>query len=51
MDKKKLQTKVKKVVKEFERGGLKSGSGKKVTDKSQALAIGYSEGKEKSKKK
>ena len=39
----KAQAKIKKVVKEFEKGGLKSGSGQKVTSKKQALAIGYSE--------
>jgi hypothetical protein len=40
------------VMKEFARGTLNSGSGAKVTDKSQALAIGYSEaGKSKPKKK
>lgn len=31
------------VMSEFSRGTLNSGSGKKVTDKKQALAIGYSE--------
>lgn len=31
------------VMKEFARGTLNSGSGHKVTDKKQALAIGYSE--------
>jgi hypothetical protein len=31
------------VMKEFSRGTLNSGSGHRVTDKKQALAIGYSE--------
>lgn len=41
----KEQKKVKKVVKEFEKGELHSGSkkGPVVKDKAQALAIGYSE--------
>jgi hypothetical protein len=39
----KAQAKIKKVVKEFEKGDLKSGSGQKVKSKKQALAIGYSE--------
>ena len=39
------------VMKEFSRGTLHSGSGAKVTDKRQALAIGYSEAGEKQKKK
>jgi hypothetical protein len=40
----KAQDKVHKVMKEFERGDLKSGkSGKKVTDRDQAIAIGLSE--------
>lgn len=43
--------KVKTVMKEFARGTLNSGSGHKVTDKKQALAIGYSESKKKAKKK
>ncbi len=42
--------KIKKVLKEFSQGDLKSSSGKKVMDKSQALAIGYSEAKAKKKK-
>lgn len=42
--------KVKTVMKEYARGTLNSGSGKKVSDKKQALAIGYSEAR-KSKKK
>jgi Family of unknown function (DUF6496) len=39
--------KIKVVMKEFEKGGLKSSNGKKVTDKDQALAIGYSEARKK----
>lgn len=39
------------VMKEFARGTLHSGSGAKVTDKKQALAIGYSEAGEKRKGK
>jgi len=39
------------VMKEFARGTLNSGSGHKVTNKKQALAIGYSEAGEKKKKK
>jgi Family of unknown function (DUF6496) len=35
--------KVEVVMKEFARGTLNSGSGHKVTDKKQALAIGYAE--------
>lgn len=42
--------KIKKVLKEFAQGDLKSSSGKKVSDKAQALAIGYSEAKAKKKK-
>ncbi len=40
---KKSQTKVKKVMDEMKSGKLKSGSGKKVTDRKQAIAIGLSE--------
>ena len=43
----KAQEKVGKVMKEFEEGKLKSSSGKKVTDKKQAVAIGISEAREK----
>jgi uncharacterized protein DUF6496 len=50
MEKKKIQKKVKKVLKEFNAGALKSSSGQKVSDKSQALAIGYSEGRRAKKK-
>jgi len=41
---KKSQTKVKKTMREFKRGKLKSGhSGKKVTSRKQAIAIGLSQ--------
>jgi hypothetical protein len=50
MDKKKIQKKVKKVLEEYKKGALKSSSGQKVSDKAQALAIGYSEAKAKKKK-
>jgi hypothetical protein len=40
---KKAQKKVKKVMHERKEGTLKSGSGKKVTSKKQAIAIGLSE--------
>lgn len=40
---KKAQQKVKKVMEEKKRGTLKSGSGKKVTSRKQAIAIGLSE--------
>ena len=39
----KAQSKVKKVIHEFKEGELKSGSGKKVTSRKQAVAIGLSE--------
>ncbi len=44
--------KIKKVIKEFEKGKLHSGSkkGPVVTSKDQAVAIGYSEAKKKGKK-
>ena len=38
--------KVETVMKEMKQGKLKSGSGKKVTDKKQAIAIGLSEARE-----
>ena len=38
------------VMKEFSEGKLKSGSGSKVTNKKQALAIGYSEEAKRKKK-
>lgn len=37
------QKKVKKAVHEYKRGELKSGSGKKVTSRKQAVAIGLSQ--------
>ena len=37
------QTKVEKVMEERKKGTLKSGSGKKVTSRKQAIAIGLSE--------
>jgi Family of unknown function (DUF6496) len=37
------QSKVKKVMEEKKRGTLRSGSGKKVTSRKQAIAIGLSE--------
>jgi hypothetical protein len=40
---KKAQDKVEKVMHEKKRGTLKSGSGKKVTSRKQAIAIGLSE--------
>ena len=40
---KKAQSKVKRVMRERKRGTLKSGSGKKVTSRKQAIAIGLSE--------
>ena len=40
---KKAQQKVKKVMHERKRGTLKSGSGKKVKSRKQAIAIGLSE--------
>ena len=40
---KKASEKVEKTMRERKRGTLKSGSGKKVTSKKQALAIGLSE--------
>ncbi len=39
----KAQDKVEKTMHEMKEGKLKSGSGKKVTDKKQAVAIGLSE--------
>ena len=39
----KAQDKVEKTMRERKRGTLKSGSGKKVTSKKQAIAIGLSE--------
>jgi hypothetical protein len=42
----KSKRKVEKTMHEFKRGPLRSGSGKKVTDKDQAVAIGLSEARE-----
>ncbi|MCR4280188.1 MAG: DUF6496 domain-containing protein [Candidatus Komeilibacteria bacterium] len=39
----KAQTKVEKAMHEYKRGKLKSGSGKKVKSKKQAIAIGLSQ--------
>ncbi len=45
------QEKVEKVMREFKRGTLKSGgSGKKVTSRKQAIAIGLSEAREQGEK-
>lgn len=43
---KKASEKVEKVMKEMKAGKLKSGSGKKVTNPKQAIAIGLSEARE-----
>ncbi len=43
---KKASEKVEKVMHEMQEGKLKSGSGKKVTSKKQAIAIGLSEARE-----
>ncbi|RZJ37159.1 MAG: hypothetical protein EOO18_06305 [Chryseobacterium sp.] len=43
----KPQDKVGEVMHEFKEGKLKSGSGKKVTSKKQAVAIGISEARDK----
>ncbi len=40
---KKAQQKVKRTMREFKEGSLRSGSGAKVTDRKQAIAIGLSE--------
>ena len=45
----KMQKKVRKVMKEYKSGTLKSGSEKKVTDKKQAVAIAMSESGQKKK--
>lgn len=42
----KAQQKVEKTMHEFKEGKLKSGSGKKVTSRKQAVAIGLSEARE-----
>lgn len=43
---KKAQSKVEKVMHEMKKGKLRSGSGEKVTDRKQAIAIGLSEARE-----
>lgn len=43
---KKAQEKVEQAMHEFKRGQLKSGSGHKVTNPKQAIAIGLSEARE-----
>ncbi len=50
MEKGKVKAKVKKVLKEFSEGKLKSSSGAPVVKRDQALAIGYSEGRRAKKK-
>ena len=44
-DTKKMEKKVAKVMREYSKGTLKSGSGKKVTTPAQAKAIAMSEGR------
>ena len=46
----KHRNKVGKVMKEFKSGALKSGSGKKVTNRKQAIAIGISEANKRKRK-
>lgn len=46
MPKKKGQSKIHKVMSEFEAGTLKSSSGSKVTSREQAIAIALSEARE-----
>lgn len=41
----KSQTKIKKLMEEYKAGELKTSSGKKVTNRKQAVAIGISEAK------
>ena len=41
----KMQRKVKKVMREYKSGELKSSSGQKVTDQKQAVAVAMSEAK------
>ena len=50
LKKKKKQTKIGLVMHEFKEGKLKSGSGHKVTNPKQAVAIAISESKKKKKK-
>jgi len=47
----KMQRKVKKVMREYKAGKLKSSSGEKVTSQKQAVAIAMSEAKQTAKKK
>lgn len=47
----KMQRKVKKVMREYKAGKLKSSSGEKVTSQKQAVAIAMSEAKQAAKKK
>lgn len=49
LKKKKKNNKIAIVMQEFESGTLKSGSGQKVTNPKQAIAIGISESKKKKK--
>lgn len=42
----KAQNKVEETMREFKRGKLKSGSGQRVTNRKQAVAIGLSEARE-----
>lgn len=48
--KERLQAKIAKVMDEWKAGTLKSGSGDKVTDQKQALAIAYSQFRDTEKK-
>ena len=43
----KAQEEIHKAMEEFKEGTLKSGSGKKVTDRDQAVAIGISQARKK----
>ena len=43
----KAQEKISQVMSKFKKGTLKSGSGQKVTDRKQAIAIGISEAEKK----
>jgi hypothetical protein len=47
----KMQRKVKKVMREYKAGKLKSSSGEKVTSQKQAVAIAMSEARQAAKKK
>jgi hypothetical protein len=48
---KKSNAKVERVMKEFKSGSLKSSSGKKVTSRKQAIAIGLSEQRKQNRKR